>query len=75
MFEDDPRVLYISLHRLDIFPFKPEESDCDVVGSGPGIGHTVNIAWPRVKLLMRISPVYFLSKCTIFLIIFLERDG
>ncbi|XP_046454451.1 histone deacetylase 6-like isoform X3 [Daphnia pulex] len=47
MFEEDPRVLYISLHRFDIFPFKPEESDCNVVGSGSGAGYTVNIAWPK----------------------------
>lgn len=49
MFEEDPRVLYVSLHRLDIFPFKPEEADCDVIGSGPGEGYTINIAWPRVS--------------------------
>ena len=47
MFEEDPRVLYVSLHRLDLFPFKPEESDCDVVGSGAGAGYSVNIAWPK----------------------------
>lgn len=51
MFEEDPRVLYISLHRFDIFPFKPEESDCNVVGSGSGAGYTVNIAWPKVFII------------------------
>ena len=48
MFEEDPRVLYVSLHRFDIFRFKPEESDCNVVGSGAGAGFTVNVAWPKV---------------------------
>lgn len=49
MFEEDPRVLYVSLHRLDIFPLKPEESDCNVTGTGSGAGYTVNIAWPKVR--------------------------
>ncbi len=47
MFEEDPRVLYVSLHRLDLFPAKPEEADCNVIGAGRGAGYTVNIAWPR----------------------------
>lgn len=50
MFEDDPRVLYISLHRLDIFPMRIDEADCNVVGSGKGVGYTVNIAWPKVYI-------------------------
>ena len=49
MFEDDPRVMYVSLHRLDFFPLKPEESDGNVVGTGAGAGYSVNIAWPHVK--------------------------
>jgi len=47
MFEDDPRVLYISLHRLDIFPMRIDEADCNVIGFGRGVGYTVNIAWPK----------------------------
>ena len=50
MFEDDPRVLYISLHRLDIFPMVYEEANCNVVGSSKGAGYTINIAWPKVRL-------------------------
>ncbi|EFX71583.1 hypothetical protein DAPPUDRAFT_255480 [Daphnia pulex] len=46
MFEEDPRVLYISSRRLDNFPFKPETSDCSMVSTGPGTGFTVNIACP-----------------------------
>lgn len=48
MFEEDPRVLYVSLHRGDFFPLKIEESDCNVVGKGVGTGYSVNIAWPHV---------------------------
>ncbi|EFX71580.1 hypothetical protein DAPPUDRAFT_59954, partial [Daphnia pulex] len=49
MFEEDPRVLYISSRRLDNFPFKPETSDCSMVSTGPGTGFTVNIACPCVN--------------------------
>lgn len=48
-FFDDPRVMYVSLHRLDAFPFNPHESDCHVIGAGRGTGYTVNIAWPKVN--------------------------
>lgn len=50
MFEEDPRVIYVSLHRLDFFPLKPEEMDGDVVGKGAGAGYSVNVAWPHVTL-------------------------
>lgn len=49
MFEDDPRVLYISLHRWDDFPWKLDYSDCKSVGIGHGIGYNVNIPWPKVS--------------------------
>ena len=52
MFEEDPRVLYISLHRLDLFPYKLDEADCNVVGAGKGAGYTVNVAWPKVITLL-----------------------
>ena len=48
MFECDKRVLYISLHRKDAFPFRPDDCDSNVVGSGPGAGFTVNIPWEEV---------------------------
>jgi histone deacetylase 6 len=48
MFEGDPRVLYVSLHRLDIFPMRDEEANCNVIGIDKGAGYTVNIAWPKV---------------------------
>jgi histone deacetylase 6 len=47
MFYNDPRVLYISLHRFDagtFFPGKPD-ANFDFVGSGPGEGFNVNIPW------------------------------
>jgi len=47
MFLDDPRVLYVSLHRLDTFPWIVESMDCPVVGTGPGKGYNVNIGWPK----------------------------
>lgn len=54
VFKDDHRVLYISLHRGDIFPYQgesiPTEGDSSFIGSGVGTGFNVNIAWPEVLL-------------------------
>ncbi|CAL8109628.1 unnamed protein product [Orchesella dallaii] len=49
IFEDDPRVLYISIHRYDHGGFFPCSSDADynVVGVGAGAGFNVNIPWNR----------------------------
>ena len=49
-FEDDPSVLYISLHRHDGGFFYPggDGGDYHQVGRGPGIGFNVNIAWNHV---------------------------
>ncbi|XP_051872895.1 histone deacetylase 4-like [Pristis pectinata] len=44
-FYNDPKVLYISLHRYDEGNFFPGSGAPDEVGSGPGEGFTVNIAW------------------------------
>lgn len=47
MFYDDPRVLYVSMHRYDggtFFPGKPD-ANYDHVGSGRGQGFNVNIPW------------------------------
>ena len=47
MFYNDPRVLYISVHRYDsgtFFPGKPD-ANYDFVGSGAGEGFNVNIPW------------------------------
>ncbi len=40
MFEDDPSVLYVSVHQ---YPFYPGTGAADEVGKGPGAGFTVNL--------------------------------
>lgn len=47
IFEDDPGVLYISLHRYDYGGFFPcsDDANYDKVGNGPGKGFNVNIPW------------------------------
>ncbi|XP_053678783.1 histone deacetylase 6 isoform X2 [Anopheles nili] len=49
IFESDPRVLYISVHRYDNGLFFPKSSDADytVVGNGPAEGYNVNIPWNK----------------------------
>ncbi|OBS81149.1 hypothetical protein A6R68_20671, partial [Neotoma lepida] len=52
MFEDDPSVLYVSLHRYDRGTFFPmgDEGASSQVGRAAGIGYTVNVPWngPRM---------------------------
>ncbi|XP_006171993.1 histone deacetylase 6 isoform X2 [Tupaia chinensis] len=52
MFEDDPSVLYMSLHRYDHGTFFPmgHEGASNQIGRAAGIGFTVNVAWngPRM---------------------------
>ncbi|XP_029785972.1 histone deacetylase 6 isoform X2 [Suricata suricatta] len=52
IFEEDPSVLYISLHRYDHGTFFPmgEEGASSQIGRAAGTGFTVNVAWngPRV---------------------------
>ena len=40
IFEDDPAVLYVSLHQA---PFYPGTGDAEEIGLGPGRGFTVNL--------------------------------
>ncbi|XP_026287181.1 histone deacetylase 6 isoform X1 [Frankliniella occidentalis] len=49
IFESDPRVLYISLHRYDNGSFFPGSLDAghDKVGLGKGEGFNVNIPWNK----------------------------
>lgn len=49
IFEDDPRVLYISVHRYDSGNFFPKSKDADFteIGSGTGKGFNVNIPWNK----------------------------
>uniref|UniRef100_A0A673W6N5 Histone deacetylase n=1 Tax=Salmo trutta TaxID=8032 RepID=A0A673W6N5_SALTR len=44
-FYDDPNVLYMSLHRYDDGNFFPGSGAPDEVGSGPGVGFNVNMAF------------------------------
>lgn len=47
-FYDDPRVLYISLHRYEAGKYYPGTlaGAADQVGEGAGVGTNVNIPWP-----------------------------
>uniref|UniRef100_A0A671SW77 Histone deacetylase n=1 Tax=Sinocyclocheilus anshuiensis TaxID=1608454 RepID=A0A671SW77_9TELE len=44
-FYDDPRVLYVSLHRYDDGNFFPGSGAPEELGSGPGVGFNVNVAF------------------------------
>lgn len=46
-FYDDPRVLYISLHRFENGKFYPgtKYGDADKVGADAGTGYSVNVPW------------------------------
>ncbi|XP_012879744.1 PREDICTED: histone deacetylase 4 [Dipodomys ordii] len=44
-FYSDPSVLYVSLHRYDDGNFFPGSGAPDEVGTGPGVGFTVNMAF------------------------------
>lgn len=47
MFENDPRVLYISVHRYDHGRFYPGSTDADPqhIGYDQGLGYNINVAW------------------------------
>ena len=46
-FVNDPRVLYVSLHRYEGGSFYPGTGGVWEVGEGDGTGSCVNVAWPR----------------------------
>jgi histone deacetylase 6 len=56
IFENDPRVLYVSLHRYDNGSFFPAtmsstaaaQAAPEFVGTGPGKGYSINVAWNKV---------------------------
>lgn len=45
MFYDDPRVLYMSIHRHDEGNFFPGTGGPTECGAGEGLGYNVNVAW------------------------------
>ncbi|GMH41611.1 hypothetical protein BSKO_09521 [Bryopsis sp. KO-2023] len=45
IFEDDPSVLYVSMHRHDRGGFYPGTGAASSVGRGAGEGYSVNIPW------------------------------
>ncbi|XP_039304510.1 histone deacetylase 5 isoform X7 [Solenopsis invicta] len=45
MFYDDPRVLYLSIHRHDDGNFFPGTGGSTECGAGEGLGYNVNVAW------------------------------
>ncbi|XP_055523218.1 histone deacetylase 6 isoform X2 [Wyeomyia smithii] len=49
IFESNPKVLYVSVHRYDNATFFPKSKDAnfDVVGTGAGEGFNVNIPWNK----------------------------
>ncbi|KAK2589243.1 hypothetical protein KPH14_002044 [Odynerus spinipes] len=49
IFENDPSVLYMSVHRYDNGQFFPhcKEGNYTSVGSGPGEGYCVNVPWNK----------------------------
>ncbi|XP_047441722.1 histone deacetylase 6 [Mugil cephalus] len=52
LFQEDPSVLYISLHRFEHGSFWPHlpESDCGFVGRGRGEGRNINLPWNQTGM-------------------------
>ncbi|KAF7210436.1 transcript variant X2, partial [Nothobranchius furzeri] len=51
-FQEDPSVLYFSVHRYENGSFWPHlpESDCSFTGTGRAEGRTVNLAWNQTGM-------------------------
>ncbi|XP_071476310.1 histone deacetylase 6-like [Diadema antillarum] len=51
-FEDDPSVVYFSMHRYENMDFWPhlEESNYDHIGLGAGKGYNVNVPWNKTGM-------------------------
>ncbi|GJP82555.1 hypothetical protein CLOP_g12798 [Closterium sp. NIES-67] len=46
IFEDDPSVFYVSIHRHEGGSFFPGTGAPTEIGTGPGEGRSANVAWP-----------------------------
>ncbi|CAH8578847.1 unnamed protein product [Schistosoma rodhaini] len=59
IFEDDPNILYISVHRFDHGRYFPNSdfSSSQFCGTGEGLGRTIHIAWNGGRL--GVSPKCF----------------
>lgn len=71
LLENDPKILYISLHRYDNGNFYPNSTDAnyDVVGKEKGEGFNVNIPWNRVRIYLLFKIIFKL--CFSFVLLFL----
>ncbi|XP_017324157.1 histone deacetylase 6 isoform X1 [Ictalurus punctatus] len=51
-FQEDPSVLYFSVHRYEESLFWPHlpEGDSGAVGSGPGEGYNINVPWNKTGM-------------------------
>ncbi|KAI5095354.1 histone deacetylase 6, partial [Silurus meridionalis] len=52
IFQEDPSVLYFSVHRYEEGSFWPHlpEGDSSAVGSGPGEGYNINVPWNKTGM-------------------------
>ncbi|KAM4737526.1 histone deacetylase 6 isoform 2-T3 [Anableps anableps] len=52
LFQEDPSVLYFSVHRYEGGAFWPhlQESDCSFVGSGRAEGRNINLPWNKTGM-------------------------
>ncbi|KAJ8257781.1 hypothetical protein GJAV_G00189620 [Gymnothorax javanicus] len=52
IFEEDPSVLYFSMHRFEETSFWPHlpESDSSAVGRGCGQGYNINVPWNKIGM-------------------------
>ncbi|XP_031422041.1 histone deacetylase 6 [Clupea harengus] len=52
IFQEDPSVLYFSVHRYEDGAFWPhlKDSDSNVIGTGPGEGYNINLPWNQTGM-------------------------
>ncbi|XP_062397348.1 histone deacetylase 6 [Sardina pilchardus] len=52
IFQEDPSVLYFSVHRYEQGAFWPhlKDSDSSAIGSGPGEGYNINLPWNQTGM-------------------------
>lgn len=72
IFESDPNVLYISIHRYDNGSFFPHSKygNYTSIGSGLGEGYCVNVPWNKVSIVLYNFNVYLSNKDLLLLFFF-----